>query len=234
MSKTQFNSDVDWAIDISIIFFYPLYRELAHEGRFVSIVNSEHSKFSCKLQSREIDVFMQYLQDNNAISIGVEEKAQRKHWDSLWIETDSCTIAGHERTGWIDTLDADYLNYGFGIRDPNATAFTSSDYIAFDAYWIQFPEFKEWFKANIDRFEEKVTFQHNRSAGRIVLIPDLAQSGVSVERFLCERDRCTPISLDLKLNPRKIKNEQLRRELGKAIDNICEFRALQGRSGDDD
>lgn len=236
MSKTQFISDVDWSADISRTFFYPLYRELAYEGRFVSIVNSEHSKFSGKLQSREIDVFMQYLQDNNAISIGVEEKAQRKPWGSLWIETDSCTIQGHERTGWIDTLEADYLNYGFGIRDPNLTKLTdtATDYAAFDTYWIKFPEFREWFRENIDLFETKYTFQHNRSAGKIVHIPALVASGVPVERYLCERDRCLSIPFDLKLDARKIKYKQLRRGLDGMLDEIYKARTLQNRNENDD
>lgn len=244
MKKTRFMSDVYWSSEMSNTFYYPLYMKLAYDGRFVTIVNSEYSAFSGKLQSREIDVFMQYWKDD-VISIGVEEKIQRAQWGSLFVETDSCTVNGYERIGWVESLEADYLNYGFGIKDPNCRVNTDTpdDYIALDTYWIQFPPFREWFQANLSLFEEKITHQSNHSAGRIVPIlpmtkypssPCLARSGVLVERYLCERDRCIPVPLETKLTATRIKTAQIRRNLNNTLDHIYQMKKLQGFDGDND
>jgi very-short-patch-repair endonuclease len=63
-------------------------------------------------------------------------------------------------------------------------------------------------------------------------IPCLAMSGLTIERYLCERDRCLPVPLETKLSAMRIKTSQIRRNLDKTLDNIYQMKKLQGFEGD--
>jgi hypothetical protein len=96
---------------------------------------------------------------------------------ALALETDSCTVEGHEKSGWMDTSNADYLLYGF------ATSWRKN---ALVCYLIEMQPLKQWFWPRVERFAPTVTDQINRSRCRVVPIDDIMESGVWIRRYQCE------------------------------------------------
>lgn len=139
----------------------PFYKKYAHEGRYV-FVNKESGELGEELQNKAVDTILQKTDDKE---IYIEEKIVRwkgKKYTAFTLETDSCTVEGREKEGWMKYGKFDYLFYGF-LQVDNSI----------EAYLIPFQKLKEWFWKNFMLFPETITEQINRTACRIVDIGEV-------------------------------------------------------------
>lgn len=137
------------------------YSIKAYEGRYI-FVNKECSDISKILQENAVDTILQ-LSDKKEIYI--EEKIVRwkgKKYTGFTLETESCTVEGHEKDGWMKYGKFDYLLYGFTQENKSIII-----------YIIPFQKLKVWFWDNYDKYPITVTEQINKTKCRIVDIKDV-------------------------------------------------------------
>lgn len=137
------------------------YSLKAFEGRYI-FINKECGKISDYLQKKAVDTIMQ-LSDNKEIYI--EEKIVRwkgVKYTAFTLETDSCTVKGYEKEGWMKYGEFDFLLYGFEQENKNIII-----------YIIPFKKLKTWFWSNYEKYPITTTKQINRTKCRIVNISDI-------------------------------------------------------------
>lgn len=125
-----------------------------------------------ELQSRGIDTIIE------KIGKTVDEKIVRWpgfKYHAFALETRSCTVPGHEKSGWMLYGEADWLLYCFQQQDESL-----------DCYLIDFPMLQKWFWPLESTFPPFQMKTKNCSAGRVVNI-DLVVSAVPTKRFQIEK-----------------------------------------------
>ena len=143
-----------------------LYGRYSHEGRYV-IVDKSHC--STLLQKQlAVDTI---IQTKEGASLCIEEKIER--WPdndrprvNFFLETDSCTVPGREKQGWMHYAQADYLLYAFELRTHDGL----------DVYFLPFQPLKLWFWQHYEAYETRTINQWNRTRGRIVPICDVVEA----------------------------------------------------------
>ena len=132
-----------------------LYGPFSLDGRYVFI---DKGTLATTLQKRfAVDTIVQAL-DGRAVC--VEEKIVRwpgYKYASLVLETKSCTVPGHESDGWMVYGQADLLHYAMCQENGDVLC-----------RLINFPKLKKAFWPDVERFEETVSAQSNRTACRKV------------------------------------------------------------------
>ena len=94
-----------------------------------------------------------------------------KKYTAFTLETESCTIEGREKDGWMKYGEFDYLLYGFVQQDNNI-----------ELYVIPFQKLKKWFWENYKNFQITETNQINRTRCRIVDIKEV-ETRVGFKKF---------------------------------------------------
>lgn len=159
-------------------FFYGKY---ALDGRYVFI---DKSACSTILQKElAVDTIMQ-VKDGGSLCI--EEKIEQ--WpgykrENFALETDSCTVVGRERKGWMQYAQADYLLYAFAYPEDSGL----------DVYFIDFPKLRDWFWKMPSRYPAHVmteTINHTRFEK--VPIIDVRRA-VPSSRYHITSSGCQPI-----------------------------------------
>jgi len=142
----------------------------SYENRYV-FINKESGVIGKELQNRSIDTIMQ-VSDKKEIYI--EEKIVRwkgKKYTAFTLETDSCTVKGREKDGWMKYGEFDYLLYGLELENSDI-----------EAYIISFQKLKKWFWENYENYRITTTEQINKTACRIVPIVDI-KNNVGYKKF---------------------------------------------------
>ncbi len=155
---SRFHTDDEWQKAVRDTVLGPgFYGPCSQEGRYVYI---DKGRLAPLLQKRyAVDTFMQRL-DGRASA--VEEKIVRwpgYEYKKLTLETQSCTVPGHESDGWMVYGQADLLNYALCLGNGDVLCLI-----------IPFPILQERFWPAHEQFEETITAQHNRTACRKVPI----------------------------------------------------------------
>ena len=109
------------------------------------------------LQDRGIDIV------NKKTEEAYENKVRRKEWNDFALETESCSVKGYEKDGWMKYSEADWLMYGFSVEK------------SIKLYQIDFKKLKSWFWNNYFKYPEIITPQINKSKSRVVPIEDVKQ-----------------------------------------------------------
>lgn len=134
-----------------------LYGPFSKEGRYVYV---DKGRFATILQKRyAVDTIIQ-RHDGRATCI--EEKIVRwpfrgEPYDAITLETQSCTVSGHESPGWMEYGQADWLNY--------AMCQEKGDVLC---HIINFQGLKDKFWPAAEQFALTVSKQHNKTACRVV------------------------------------------------------------------
>ncbi len=153
-----FARDNEWQRGVRDRVLAPgFYGSYAVEGRYVFI---DKGRLATKLQ-REFAVDT-IVQGKNGAAICIEEKIVRwpgRKYTAFTLETQSCTVPGHESAGWMTYAEADYLLYCFEEADGSL-----------DCYLIDFPKLQEWFWKRDTEFPIFHMTTENRTTGRVVPI----------------------------------------------------------------
>lgn len=146
-------------------------------GRYVFI---DKGRLTSTLQQRyAVDTIVQ-TKEGRAVCI--EEKIVRwpkngQPHTAFALETESCTVDGHESPGWMRYGKADFLLYCFQTAEDDL-----------DCYLMKFPELQAWFftvDETYPRFGPLSTL--NRTQGRVVPIADVFEAGVWIRRVPVKR-----------------------------------------------
>ncbi len=150
------------------------YGKHAKGGRYVFI---DKGRLATTFQKRfAVDTI---VQGKNGAGLCIEEKIVRwpesnKPHMCFCLETDSCTVPGHESSGWMRYGKADFLLYCFQQQDLNSLA----------CYLIDFPKLQAWFEPlqmNLPTF--MMTDTLNRSRGRLAPIEQVCEAVPCWRRF---------------------------------------------------
>jgi hypothetical protein len=136
-----------------------LYGPMSLDGRYVYI---DKGNLATILQKRfAVDTV---FQGKSNAGWFVEEKIVRWQgypYTKITLETESCTVPGHESDGWMRYGEADWLNYAMCQENGNVLC-----------RFINFRQLKEKFWATLDEnpdlWPETISKQHNRTACRKV------------------------------------------------------------------
>jgi hypothetical protein len=154
----NFHEDHAWQKNIRDSILAPhFYGKYSVGGRYVFI---DKGALATQLQRDfAVDTIAQG-KDGHAVCI--EEKIVRwkgREYEAFSLETKSCTVPGHEKTGWMEYGQADYLLYAFQRPD-----------FDLNVWLINFPKLKDWFWKNEPHFPSFKMKSQNCTAGRVVPI----------------------------------------------------------------
>jgi hypothetical protein len=162
-----FERDNAWQRKVRDLVLAPgFYGSYAQEGRYVFV---DKGRLSTKLQ-REYAVDT-IVQGKDGAALCIEEKivrwpAKGEPYTAYTLETDSCTVPGREKDGWMKYAQADFLLYAFQWPDRLVV------------HLIDFPKLQAWFWPKAESFKATVTEQINHTRCRIVPFAALDSGGV--------------------------------------------------------
>lgn len=148
----NFVDDLRWSCTMRDRYLIHFYRKYSQDGRYVFV---DKSKCSTLLQKQlAVDTIVQSKQGG---SICIEEKIER--WPgytrtNFALETDSCTVPGREKVGWMSYAEADYLLYAFELPTGGL-----------HVYFIDFQPLRQWFEKVKDNYKSHTmlnTINHTR------------------------------------------------------------------------
>lgn len=156
-NKSRFHTDDEWQKAVRDAVLGPgLYGLFSLEGRYVYI---DKGRLAMLIQKRlAVDTMLQSSKDGSAV--GIEEKIIRwpgYQYTALTLETQSCTVPGHESDGWMVYGEADYLNYAMCLENGNVLC-----------HLIDFQKLKQAFWPVAETFNTTISEQRNHTACRIV------------------------------------------------------------------
>jgi len=156
----------------------PVYDKWSCEGRYVFI---DKGRMVDILQRKlAVDTL---LQKDGGEVVAIEEKIVRwsgREYDSLCLETDSCTVPGHESQGWMHYSEADYLFYcmcqgPIGGSSEKCGADCQNCW-KLQCFIVEFQPLKEWFWPRYETFSPfKMKDTINHTAGRVVPVRQIAR-----------------------------------------------------------
>jgi hypothetical protein len=175
----NFTEALEYSRKMRDTFLSRFYQKYSVEGRYVYV---DKSACSTVLQKQlAIDTVMQ-AKDGGSLCI--EEKIEQ--WpgykrDNFALETDSCTVVGREKQGWMHYAQADYLLYAFAYEGDSGL----------DVYFIDFPKLRTWFWNLPVRYPTHV-MEHTLNHTRFEKVPIRdVRKAVPAFRYLVTRDECT-------------------------------------------
>lgn len=155
----HFATNNEWQRGVRDRILVPLlYQQCSYEGRYVLI---DKGAFATHLQRAcAVDTI---IQGTSGRVFAIEEKIAR--WigferDCYFLETDSCTVPGHESPGWMHYARADFLLY----------CFETSDHDGLDCHLLDFQALRVWFWPRESAFPAWIEPQANRTRSRKVPI----------------------------------------------------------------
>jgi len=157
LSHNDFHSDDERQKGVRDAILAPLFYQQRSPGRFVFM---DRGRLADVLQRRmAVDTVLQ-ARDGRVVSI--EEKIVRwpgYDYSAYCLETESCTVPGHESPGWMRYGQADYLLYCFQQADDSL-----------NCHLIDFPKLRSWFAPVETTFPIFQMPTRNRTRGRKVPI----------------------------------------------------------------
>lgn len=172
--ENHFRSDDAWQREVRDAILVPQLYQARASGRFVLM---DKGRLSTMVQRRmAIDTITQ-ARDGGAL--GIEEKIVRwpgYRYTAYCLETESCTVPGHESAGWMQYGDADYLLYCFQLECGGL-----------DCDLIQFQRLRDWFWPLEETFPVFQMQSQNRTRGRKVPIAQVKASVPVTSFFLPSR-----------------------------------------------
>lgn len=169
MPPNDFHSDDAWQRSVRDTVLVPLFYERPQAGRYVLL---DKGRFATFIQRRTAADTIVQSRDGGVVAI--EEKIVRwkgRAYTAFCLETESCTVEGHESPGWMRYGEADYLLYCFQQLDRSLSC-----------YLIEFQPLKAWFWTCEDAFPAFQMNERNRTKGRVVPI-DAVCAAVPVVSF---------------------------------------------------
>lgn len=161
----DFVSDDRWQKEMRDQVLAPgFYGSYAVEGRYVVM---DKGRIAKEMQRVAVDTI---VQGADGTVVAIEEKIVRwpdrnEPYTAFALETQSCTVPGHESAGWMTYAEADYLLYCFAQRDGSLIC-----------HLIDFPKLQDWFWKNDTKFNVFRMKTKNRTAGRLVPIVAVEQN----------------------------------------------------------
>ena len=155
----DFSTDNTWQLEVRDRILAPWYG--GHFGG--KYILMDKGRFA-DLTQRQLGVDT-VAQGANGV-VAIEEKIVRwkgRHYTAICVETDSCTVPGHESEGWARYSQADFLLYCMMQENGDTLK----------CHCVGMPELRRWFWPRVDQFKESIQEEHNRSAVRLVPIRDL-------------------------------------------------------------
>lgn len=154
----DFRRDDAWQKQVRDTVLGPgFYGVFAVDGRYVLV---DKGRLASILQKRyAVDTV---VQGKNGNAYCIEEKIVRwpgYKYAAYTLETDSCTVPGHESQGWMHYGQADFLIYCFHQENGDL-----------DCHLIDFPKLQDWFWQHVDEFEDFQMETRNRTKGKKVPI----------------------------------------------------------------
>lgn len=157
----DFCVDNSWQQGVRDRILVPQFYESTKVGRYVLM---DKGRIAEIVQRRmAVDTIVQ-KKDGGVVAI--EEKIVRWpgfSYSCYALETESCTVEGHESDGWMRYAEADYLLYCFQQEDAGHLV----------CHLIDFQELRAWFAPIEDTFSPFQMTTRNRTRGRIVPIADV-------------------------------------------------------------
>jgi len=158
-------------------FLVHFYRKYSFDGRYVFV-----DKSACSLLLQKELATDTIAQSSATSSDCIEEKIEQ--WPgckrkNFALETDSCTVPGHERKGWMHYAKADHLLYAFAYEGDTGL----------DAYFIDFPKLRKWFWGLPKRYEPHTMDTLNRTRFEKVPIIDVCRA-VPTTHYLITAEGC--------------------------------------------
>lgn len=179
--RHEFADDWRWSCMMRDKYLKLFYQKYSLEGRYVFI---DKSKCSTLLQMRlAVDTVAQGFDGG---SVCIEEKIER--WpghvrSNFALETDSCTIPGKEKQGWMHYARADYLLYAFEM-----------ELGGLDVYFIDFPGLQKWFLQHLEQYQSHtMTGTFNQTRFKKVPIRDVVRN-IKTTRYTIDESGCQPFS----------------------------------------
>lgn len=179
----DFHRDNEWQRKVRDAVLAPgFYHRFSTDGRYVFM---DKGRFATILQKRfAVDTIVQ-RDDGRAVCI--EEKIVRwpgRAYTAYSLETESCTVPGHESDGWMRYAEADWLLYAF--MTPSRL----------NVHLIEFPKLKEWFWPREQDFAVFQNQTRNKSRGRVVPIRAVRE-GVGIWETSIRPDPADPATQEL-------------------------------------
>lgn len=181
--RGDFRADLRFSQEMRDRFLTSFYGGFALQGRYVFV---DKSRCSTILQKRiAIDTI---LQSKMGGSICIEEKIERRFTGNLALETDSCTVVGHESKGWMHYGQADYLLYAFVISQ-------HQEPVGLDIYFMDFQALRAWFWKAWERFPERtLPDTHNHTRIRLVPIVEIGYA-IGYFRYRAGATECQKVAI---------------------------------------
>ena len=167
--------------------FAPLYRELAASPENMCFIDgaARDPHLSLWLQQKGVDTM---LVARHGQMVSIDEKIRHSRYDDILLETESCTIAGREKKGWMYEGTATLLAYAFYCTQPS---------MYLDVYFIDFSALKHWFFGST-RDWKMIAPKYNREVNQTrsypIPLPLIAQKvGFWHFKVFEESQRVTPV-----------------------------------------
>lgn len=176
MCDNNFWNDNEWQRRKRDKYLVHLYGKYARDGRYVFL---DKGRCSSLIQKRlAADTIVQGRRGDSPC---VEEKIVRFKGQVLTrfcLETESCTVPGHESPGWMRYGEADLLNYCYEVEKDGPL----------DCFLSDFQAVKKWFwEQDLSRFYYNRMKKHNRTGSYLVPIIEVA-AAVKTVRFLIDEN----------------------------------------------
>ena len=155
----DFQTDDAWQHGQRDRYLLPFYRKHYSNFYFCDHLSDE--------QRRGIDTIIRI--GDKVFSI--DEKIVRKQYDAFALETKSCTVEGHEKTGWMFYSEATRMIYCFAFDG------------GLDCYVIDFTKLQKWFWPRERSFPQFRMETKNKTSGRVVPICDVVAAGLCIRHF---------------------------------------------------
>jgi hypothetical protein len=154
-------------------------------------------------------------QSQTGEAFGIEEKFERWHEEprvNFALETESCTVPGHEKDGWMRYARSEFLYYAFTLEDESGL----------DLYTLRFQPLQNWFWNAYYRCHPERAYtmpRANRTRFYRVPITDVTSvRSVGAKRYLITDDGIS--QLPLQTNQVNLKKERERIHLRSILDSI--------------
>ena len=128
-----------------------------------------------RLQKKGVDTIV-YTADDEPVFI--EEKIVKwplnnKRHTAFALETQSCTVPGLEKPGWMEYCEANILLYCFEMEDRERL----------EGHCIDFPALKAWFWEQYSTFYRHRMKEHNKTETRLVPISQVKKNIKKYQQF---------------------------------------------------
>lgn len=170
----DFERDDQWQREQRDNILMPkLYERMRDTGKFFgyqvgdNYIFLDKGRCSTLVQKKfSVDTF---IKTKRGRAFGIEEKIVRWHgviYDAYCLETQSCTIAGREKHGWMIYGEADLFLYCFQQEDHSLLC-----------HLLNFQKLKRWFRKQENLSDFRMEHTNNKSAGKLATIKKIRAQG---------------------------------------------------------